>query len=59
MFNKSYITIWLGLISMMVASAIFYFEVRSIFSYALFGIGFILVGIGLLLGFFNMVSDKK
>lgn len=59
MFNKSYITIWLGLISMMVASAIFYFEVRSIFSYVLFGIGFFLVGIGLLIGFFNMVTDKK
>ena len=59
MFNKSYITILVGLLSMLVACFIFYFDMRSTIGYALFSIGFILVGIGLLLGFFKMVSEDK
>jgi len=59
MFNKSYITISAGLISMIIASAIFYFDTRSSIAYILFAIGFILVGIGILLGFFKMISDDK
>ena len=59
MFNKSYIVILTGILSMIIASAIFYFEVRSAIAYALFAIGFILVGIGILLGFVKMVSDKN
>lgn len=59
MFSKSYITIWIGLLSMIIASAIFYFDVRSVIAYALFAIGFLLVGIGILLGFARMVSDGK
>ena len=59
MFNKSYITIWLGLLSMLIASAIFYFDTRSSIAYILLALGFILVGIGILLGFAKMVSDKK
>ena len=44
---------------MMAASAIFYFEVRSTVAYALFAIGFVLVGIGILLGFAKMVSEDN
>jgi len=59
MFNKSYITIMTGLFSMIIASAFFYFNTQSPLGYALFAIGFILVGIGILLGFIKMVSEDK
>ena len=59
MLNKSYIIIMTGLLSMIIASAIFYFDSRSSLAYALFVIGFILVGLGILLGFAKMVSDKE
>ena len=59
MFNKSYRTILTGLLSVIIASAIFYFDTRSSIAYALLAIGFILVGIGILLGFVKMVSDNK
>ena len=59
MFNKSFITIMIGLLSMTIACSIFYFDARSPVAYAIFAIGFILVGIGILLGFFKMVSDDK
>ena len=59
MFNKSYTGIYIGLLSMIIASAIFYFDTRSSIAYALLVIGFILVGIGILLGFVKMVSDNK
>lgn len=59
MFNKSYITILVGLMSMIIASSIFYFDTGSYTAYALFAIGFILVGIGILLGFIKMISDDK
>lgn len=47
----------MGLLSMMAASAIFYFDTRSMIAYALFAIGFLLVGIGILLGFAKMVRE--
>ena len=59
MFNKSFITIMIGLLSMTIACTIFYFDARSVIAYAIFAIGFILVGIGILLGFFKMVSDDE
>jgi uncharacterized membrane protein len=59
MFNKSYITILVGLLSMIIASSIFYFDTRSSIAYILFAIGFVLVGLGLLLGFFKMISEDK
>ena len=59
MFNKSFITILVGLLSMIIASSIFYFDTRSSIAYVLFAIGFILVGIGILLGFIKMISDDK
>jgi hypothetical protein len=59
MFNKSYITIVIGLISMMIASGIFYFDHRSLAAFIIFAIGFVLVGIGILLGFFKMIRESK
>ena len=59
MFTKSFITIMVGLLSMIIASSIFYFDARSSVAYILFAIGFILVGIGIILGFIKMVSDDK
>ena len=59
MLNKSYITIMTGLLSMIIASSIFYYDSRSSLAYALFAIGFVLVGIGILLGFAKMVSGKE
>jgi hypothetical protein len=58
MFNKSFITILTGLISMIIACAIFYFDTRSSVAYALFFVGFVLVGIGILVGLFKMVKDN-
>ena len=44
---------------MIIASGLFYFDTRSYPGYALFAIGFILVGVGILLGFVKMVSEDK
>ena len=59
MLNKSFIIILTGLLSMIIASSIIYFDTRSSIAYILFAIGFILVGIGILLGFIKMVTDDK
>ena len=59
MLNKSYRVIYAGLLSMIIASVIFYFDVRSYIAYALLIIGFFLVGIGILLGFAKMVSEDN
>lgn len=59
MLNKSFAIIMTGLFSMIIASAFFYFDARSYPGYALFAIGFILVGVGILLGFIKMVSEDK
>ena len=58
MLNKSYLTIVAGIIAMIIASGIFYFETRSVLAYSLFGIGFFMVGIGILMGLFKMISEK-
>jgi hypothetical protein len=59
MFSKSYTTIMVGLLSMIIACVIFYFDTRSLWAYILFGLGFIFVGVGILLGFAKMVSDEE
>ena len=59
MVNKSFVIILVGLFSMIIASVIFYFESRSYIGYGLWGAGFLLVGVGILIGFFKMVSDDK
>ena len=58
MFTKSFNTFLAGLLSVMIASVMFYFGSRSSIAYAFFGVGFLLVGIGILLGFIKMVSYK-
>ena len=58
MFNKSYTTILTGLLSMIIASVLFYFKIYAFVAYALLVIGFFLIGIGILLGFAKLVSDK-
>jgi uncharacterized membrane protein HdeD (DUF308 family) len=59
MFSKSFFTIVTGLISMIIACVIFYFETRSVAAFILFGVGFVMVGIGILMGFFKMVSEDN
>ena len=58
MFTKSFNTFVAGFLSVMIASVMFYFGSRSYIAYAFFGVGFLLVGIGILLGFVKMISDK-
>jgi hypothetical protein len=58
MINKGYRAIFIGLLSMMIASAMFYLDTSSIVAYSLLVIGFLLVGIGILLGFIKLVSEK-
>ena len=59
MLNNSYRIIMFGLLSMIMASVIFYYDARSSIAYVLLAIGFVLVGIGILLGFVKMVSGDK
>jgi hypothetical protein len=57
--NKSYLTILIGLLSMLIAGVIFYFDPRSMLGYGLFAFGFIAVGLGILAGFAIMVANDK
>lgn len=59
MFDKSYRIIFIGLISVLISSAMLYIDMRSSVAYALLSIGFVLVGVGILLSFFKMVSEGK
>ena len=59
MFDKSYRTIFIGLLSVLISSTMLYIEIRSSVVYALLIIGFVLVGVGILLGFFKIVSESK
>ena len=58
MFKKSFNTYLAGFSSVMIASVMFYFGSRSFIAYGLFAIGFVLIGVGILLGFAKMVSEK-
>ena len=58
MFTKSFYTFLAGFLSVMIASIMFYFGSRSYIAYAFFGVGFLLVGLSILLGFAKMISDK-
>jgi hypothetical protein len=57
MFNKSYRIIFIGLISVLISSAMLYIDMRSSVAYVLLSIGFVLVGVGILISFFKMVSE--
>lgn len=58
-FNKSFITVLIGLSAMIVACFIFYFNSKSYIAYSLFAIGFIFVGAGILFGFFKLVTENE
>ena len=57
MFNNSNKTAFIGLLLILISSVMIYLEVSKTISYAMLLIGFILIGLGILLGFIKMVSD--
>jgi len=57
--NKSFITIVMGLFAMIIACFMFFYDAKSYFSYSLFATGFILVGVGILLGFFKFITEEE
>ena len=59
MINKSYVLILFGLLLIIVISAVLYFGIRSPALHILLAIGFIIVGAGIILGFFKMVSGGR
>ncbi|NOR43931.1 MAG: hypothetical protein GQ572_11395 [Gammaproteobacteria bacterium] len=59
MINKSYLMIWSGLLFIIVLSAMLYSGIDSPVLHILLAIGFIIVGLGILLGFIKMVSDGE
>jgi hypothetical protein len=58
MLNKSYVIILTGLLSILISSAMLYFDLPSFIPYAILVAGFILVGAGIIFGFIKMVSDN-
>lgn len=58
MLNKSFLIIITGILSMIIASIFFYIDSGSITGIVLFSLGFVMVGIGLLMGLFRMMSDR-
>lgn len=59
MMNKSYMIIMSGLLLVITLSVLIYFKISSPVIYVLLAIGFISIGVGMLLGFINMVSENK
>lgn len=57
MFNKSYRIILTGLLSMIIASVIIYLDLTTSIAYALLAIGFVLIGVGILIGFYQMITE--
>ena len=59
MLNKSYRIILTGMVLILVSSAMIYVGMRSSITDAALIIGFVLIGVGILLGFFKMVSEGE
>jgi len=59
MIDASYRIILFSLLSMIAASALLYFDTGTYLAYALLVIGFFGIGIGILIGFFKMVSGSE
>jgi hypothetical protein len=57
--DASFIIILFGILAMIIASVLIYLDTLHVIAYALYGTGFIAIGIGLLYGLFSMVSDEK
>lgn len=58
MFDISYRVILFSLLSMIIAGGLLFFDTATIVAYALLVIGFFGIGIGILIGFFEMVKDS-
>jgi hypothetical protein len=58
MLNTSYRIILIALFSMITAAILLYFRTATTLAYVLLVIGFFGIGIGILIGFFKMVSDS-
>jgi hypothetical protein len=58
MINKSSAITFSGLSLIIILSTLLYFGMGSPFLHVLLAISFIIVGIGILLGFIKMVSDE-
>ena len=48
-----------GLLLIIIISVLLYFKMSSPVLHILLALGFTIVGVGILLGFINMVSDNK
>lgn len=59
MFNSSYRVILSSLLSMIIAALLLFFDIATIMAYVLLVIGFLGIGIGILIGFFKMVKDQE
>jgi tellurite resistance protein TehA-like permease len=59
MFDQIYKTIFTGLILVLISSTMLYVDMRSSVVYAFLDIGFFLIGVGVLLGFFKMEPESK
>jgi len=59
MFITSYRVILSSLMSMLIAGVLLFFNAVTIMAYVLLVAGFFGIGIGLLIGFFEMVKDQE
>ena len=59
MMSKSYVVTMLGFLLVMALSVLIHFKMSSPVIYILLAVGFILVGVGILIGFIKMVSEDK
>ena len=59
MLKLSYRVIFTGLLSMITAAGLLFIDTLPYVAYVLLGAGFLMVGVGLLLGFFKMVTDDR
>jgi len=59
MLNTSYRVILSSLMSMLIAGGLLFFDAITIVAYVLLVAGFLGIGIGLLIGFFEMVKDQE
>ena len=59
MFDTSYRLILFSLLSMISAGMLLYYDTATIVAYVLLVIGFLGIGIGILIGFFKMINDSN
>ena len=57
--NKSFVIIVFGLLLVMAISVMIHFDMSSPILHIFLAIGFVLVGVGIILGFINMVTEDK